>query len=93
MSKPDPTDVTERYARVQFRDQVLVGTDTLTAWSRQSHFDGRQPRDNSANVGKPIRLLELGSGWLGLALGDDVIEVPMSNIVSRHRAGRKDGPK
>lgn len=89
----DPVDITDRYARVQFRDPVLVSPDTLTAWSRKTHVDERAPRDNGANLGKPIRLLELGNGWLGLQAGEDVVEVPMSNIVCRLRQARKEQAK
>ncbi len=90
---PDKNDITERYSAVQFGVAVLVGTDTIARWSRKTHVDDRQPRENSANIAQPIKLLELGPGWIGLAQGDVVEEVPVANIVSRRRQPRKDVAK
>ena len=92
MSKPDapePRDVTDRYSSVAFGAPVLIGTETISRWSRKTHHDDRQPKANQANIARPIKLLDLGPGWMGLAQGDAIEEVPAANIVSRRREQRK----
>jgi hypothetical protein len=86
-------DVTDRFGRVEFVAPVqATAQESLSSWSRQHHHDSRIRKDGSfPPSGRPIKLLDLGHGWLGLQEHgrDDICEVPLTNIKSRLRQQRQ----